>query len=83
MAHPNLAAHTENGRYFLFNGHEPNDTRRYFHTNPLKNRLKDRMMKREYTITNPRTRRMKDENQASGKTLVGLSQIQFTKKIRS
>jgi hypothetical protein len=50
--------------------------------NPLKNKLKDRMMKREYTITNPRTRRTKDENQRSGETLAGLPQVQFTKKIR-
>jgi hypothetical protein len=50
--------------------------------NPLKNKLKDRMMKREYTITNPRTRRMKDENQTGGETLAGLPRVQFTKKIR-
>jgi len=44
MAHPNLIAHTENGRYFLFNGHEPNDTRRYLHTNSLKIQIKGRMV---------------------------------------
>jgi len=82
MAYPNFIAHPENGRYLLFNGHESNDTRHYLQSDSLKNRLKDSTMKREYTITNPRTRRMKDENQASGKTLAGLPQIQFTKKIR-
>jgi len=50
--------------------------------NPLKNLLKDRMVKREYTNTNPRTRRAKNENQTSSETLDGLPQVQFTKKIR-
>jgi CHASE3 domain sensor protein len=50
--------------------------------NPLKNLLKDRMVKREYTNTNPRTRRTKNENQTSSETLDGLPQVQFTKKIR-
>jgi len=50
--------------------------------NPLKNLLKDRMVKREYTNTNPRTRRTKNENQTSSETLDGLPQVQLTKKIR-
>jgi hypothetical protein len=54
----------------------------YIHTNRLKIQWKYRMVKREYTITNPKKRRMKDENQTGGKTLAGLPQVQFTKKIR-
>jgi hypothetical protein len=82
MAHPDFIAHTENGRYLLFDGHKTNVIRCYLHTNQLKTLLKGRMVKRGYTIINPRTRRSKNENQTSGKTLAGLPQVQFTKKIR-
>jgi hypothetical protein len=82
VTHPNFVGHSEDGRYLFFNGHKKKSRPPLFSTNSLKIQWKYRMMKREYTITNPRKRRMKDENQTGGKTLAGLPQVQFTKKIR-
>jgi len=37
---------------------------------------------RQFTIINPKKRRAKNENYSSGKTMAGVSQVEFTKKIR-